>query len=308
MSEPYHIPVMVGETLSLLEVQSGGVYFDCTLGGGGHSEAILKAGGRVIAVDRDPEAVEFSKNRLASFGSAFSAHNARFSSIGNVAGDMAGRFDGVIMDLGLSSRMIDDPAKGFSYRHDGPLLMDMGGAGSSARDMVNGLSRDELVSVFRTWGEEHHAARIADAIVRHRGRRPVETTGDLSHIVEDAVGGPMPQKSKARVFQALRIAVNDEIGELRAGLDGALRILKPGGRICVISYHSIEDREVKTFMRDRANPCICPKDFPVCRCGRKAELGIVTKRPVRPSEAEVSMNERARSAILRAAEKTGGWG
>ncbi len=306
MSELYHIPVMVGETLSLLEVRSGGSYFDCTLGGGGHSEAILRAGGIVTAVDRDPEAVEWSEKRLSAFGSAFSAHVARFSRIRDMAGDMAGRFDGVIMDLGLSSRMIDDPAKGFSYRHDGPLLMDMGGAESSARDMVNGLSRAELVSVFHTWGEEHHAARIADAIVRTRDRHPVETTGDLARIVEDAVGGSMPQKSKARIFQALRIVVNDEIGELRTGLDGALAILKPGGRLCVIAYHSIEDREVKNFMRDRANPCICPKNLPECGCGREAELVIVAKRPVRPSEAEIAANERARSAILRAAKKTGG--
>jgi len=296
---------MLNETLSLLDVQRGGVYFDCTLGGGGHSEAILRAGGAVVAVDRDPEAVEWSKNRLSSYGSAFSARVARFSSIRDVAGGMAGRFEGVVMDLGISSRMIDDPAKGFSYRHDGPLSMDMGRAGSSARDLVNGLSRAELVSIFRTWGEEHHAARIADAIIRCRSRRPVETTGDLSRIVEDAVGGAMPQKSKARIFQALRIAVNDEIGELRAGLDGALAILKPGGRLLVIAYHSIEDREVKSFMRDRANPCICPKDFPECRCGRKAELTIVTKRPIRPTGAEISANDRARSAILRAAQKTG---
>jgi 16S rRNA (cytosine1402-N4)-methyltransferase len=302
----YHIPVMVSEVLALLDAHRGGLYLDCTLGGGGHANAVLERGGTVIAMDRDPDAVAWSAARLAPYGPRFTASISRFSRIREVAGERAGRFDGVLMDLGLSSKMIDDPARGFSYRHDGPLLMDMGGAERTARDAVNMMDARELAAVFRTYGEERHAARIAAAIIRARAIRPVETTGGLSSVIESAVGPSLPQKSKARIFQALRIYVNNEIGELREGLEGALEVLRPGGRLCVISYHSLEDREVKTFMRDRANPCTCPPDFPECRCGRSPELRILTKRPARPSEREVAGNERARSALLRAAEKAAG--
>ena len=304
MSGQYHIPVMVAEVLALLDARSGGLYLDCTLGGGGHANAVLERGGTVIAMDRDPDAVAWSAARLAAYGSSFTASIARFSRIREVAGERMGWFDGVLMDLGLSSKMIDDPSKGFSYRLDGPLLMDMGGAGGTARDAVNLMSARDLASVFRTYGEERRAARIADAIVRARALRPIETTGELSRVIESAVGPNQPQKSKARIFQALRIYVNNELEELRAGLEGALEVLRPGGRLCAISYHSLEDREVKTFMSERANPCICPPDFPECRCGRLPELRILTKKPVRPSEREIAVNGRARSARLRAAEKT----
>ncbi len=303
MSEEYHIPVMVSETLAFLDVRKNGLYMDCTLGGGGHSKAILDAGGTVIAVDRDPEAVAFSMARLASRGSRFTAHNARFSRIREIAGERAGSFDGVLMDLGVSSRMIDDPAKGFSYRQDGPLLMDMGGAGETAADVINQLSSRELARIFRDYGEERRASRIANEIVRVRTSHPITGTGELSVIIERAGGPKMPQKSKARIFQALRIYINKELEELREGLEGALAILGTGGRLCVISYHSLEDRIVKTFMREKADPCLCPHDLPICRCGRTPELRILTRKPVTASHEEIAVNERARSAVLRAAEK-----
>jgi 16S rRNA (cytosine1402-N4)-methyltransferase len=303
MSDQYHIPVMVSETLAFLQVKREGLYVDCTLGGGGHSQAILDAGGTVIALDRDAEAVARSAERLASYGERFSAHLARFSRIREIAGDRAGRIDGVLMDLGISSRMIDDPSKGFSYRFDGPLLMDMGGAEETALEVVNRKSSRELADIFREYGEERHSGHIAEAIVRSRAARPITTTGELSRIIEAVVGPKMPQKSKARIFQALRIYVNDELEELRKGLEGALRVLKPEGRLCVISYHSLEDRIVKLFMREKSNPCTCPPDLPVCRCGKEPELRILTRRPVTASEAEIAGNERARSALLRAAEK-----
>ncbi len=303
MSEHYHIPVMLSETLAALQVRPDGLYMDCTLGGGGHSRAILEAGGTVVAIDRDPEAIAWSLQRLLSYGARFSAHLSRFSRIREIAGDRAGRFDGVLMDLGISSRMIDDPSKGFSYRFDGPLLMDMGGADETALDVVNRRSARELADIFHEYGEERHAGRIADSIVRARAVHPVTTTGELSRIIEDVVGPKMPQKSKARVFQALRIYVNNELEELREGLDGALEILKTGGRLCVISYHSLEDRMVKSFMREKSNPCTCPPDFPVCRCGKTPELKLVTRKPVTASGTEIAANERARSALLRTAEK-----
>lgn len=303
MSDSYHIPVMVPETLACLAVRENGRYLDCTLGGGGHSQAILNAGGVVAAIDRDPGAIAFATARLASYGPRFTAHAARFSRMREIAGDRAGSFDGVLMDLGISSKMIDDPAKGFSYRQNGPLLMDMGGAGQTAADAVNRLPSRDLARIFREYGEERLAGRIAEAIVTARAARPIETTGELAEIIERAAGPKKPQKNKARVFQALRIYVNGELEELREGLDAALGILKPGGRLCVISYHSLEDRIVKTFMRDKANPCICPSDFPVCRCGRSPELRPVTRKPVTASPEECAANERARSAILRAAEK-----
>lgn len=302
MSEPYHIPVMASEVLELLDVVKGGFYIDCTLGGGGHTLAILEKGGRVIGIDRDPGAVEFARNRLAGYTGSFNAQNAVFSQIESVAGGK-GVADGVLMDLGVSSRMLDDHSRGFSFSGDGPLLMTMGLNGETAYDLINSSGADELGRIFRVYGEERHYRKIAALIVQARKKHPINSTGELSVIIEQAVGGRMPQKSKARIFQALRIYLNDEIGELKRGLAGALNVLKAGGRICVISYHSLEDREVKTFFRDKAFPCICPPDFPVCTCGLKPELKILTNKGIKASEEEMRLNTRARSAIMRCAEK-----
>ena len=221
----------------------------------------------------------------------------------DIVGGESGSVDGIVMDLGVSSRMIDDPSRGFSYRHDGPLLMTMGETERTAYDVVNTMSASELAFVFKKYGEERSASRIARAIVDARSSRQIETTGDLAEIVEKTVGFRHPQKSKARVFQALRIYVNREMEELESGLEGSCAVLRSGGRLCVISYHSIEDRMVKNFLRERANPCICPPDLPICRCGRTPDIRVVTTKPVAPRTDEVEQNTRARSARLRVGEK-----
>ena len=297
---------MLDEVVTYLDVAAGGLYIDCTLGGGGHTRAILERGGTVIGIDRDPDAVNHTRRYLSGFKGRFYAHVARFSAVGDVAGSHAGAVDGVLMDLGVSAKMVDDPSKGFSYRQSGPLLMNMGCSDKTAFDIVNRMPVHELSSLILKFGEERKAHTIAGAIERARSSHPIETTVELADIIEKAVGSRMPQKSKARVFQALRISVNDELDELQLGLDGALYLLKSRGRLCVISYHSLEDRAVKNFMREQSAPCICPPDLPQCRCGKQARLRIITKKAVRPSSEEVDRNPRARSARLRAAEKVGG--
>ncbi len=296
---------MLDQVLDLLRIREDGFYIDCTLGGGGHAEAMLLRGARVLGSDRDAESIAFAKNRLSRFGERFQAARARFSSIKEIVGVHAGTVDGVLMDLGVSSRMIDVPARGFSYLEEGPLTMDMGLSATRADEIVNTWDRERLTRIFRVYGEERHAARIADAIVRRRASAPISTTSDLARLVEETVGGHLPQKSKARIFQALRIAVNDEMDELGQGLEGARDVLRPGGRLCVISYHSLEDRLVKNFMRDQEHPCICPPDLPFCRCGKTPAMRVVTRKPVMADERETAANPRARSAVLRAAEKLG---
>ncbi|MBA7586003.1 Ribosomal RNA small subunit methyltransferase H [subsurface metagenome] len=305
MSDQYHIPVMVTEVLKYLGVVNDGIYVDCTLGGGGHSQAILSEGGSVIGFDRDRDAVAYSEKRLSKYGNLFNARVARFSGLADMVGDNAGRIKGIIMDLGVSSRMIDEPSRGFSYRLDGPLKMTMDTGGETAFDIVNRKSIPELTDIFKQYGQERNAARIARAIDDARLVKPIETTLQLADIIEKNVSSHKPQKSKARIFQALRIYINDEIGELRKGLEGAVRVLEPGGRLCVITYHSLEDREVKMFMRTKADPCICPSDLPVCSCGLSPELRILTRKSLKPSPEEINGNSRARSAALRVSEKMG---
>ncbi len=305
MTEPFHIPVMVSEIMRYMNVGEGGLYFDCTLGGGGHSQEILKRGGAVIAVDRDRRAVEYAGERLSEYQGRFSARVAKYSAMSEVAGACAGLVDGVLMDLGVSSRMIDDPSRGFSYVSDGPLDMNMEGRGLTAFDVVNTFDTNELTRIFREYGEERFAGKIARNIVKIRSAHPIDSTKQLADIVESTVGGRLPQKSKARIFQSIRIYVNDEIGELEAGLDAAVDILRAGGRLCVISYHSLEDRTVKRFIKRNADPCICPPDLPVCSCGLLPKLKQISGKAVRPSPEEMDSNSRSRSALLRVAEKIG---
>ncbi len=256
-----------------------------------------------IGIDRDDGAVEYAEDKLIAYRDRFEAHVTTFSNIIEVSGIYAGKIDGVLMDLGVSSRMIDNPSRGFSYKKNGPLLMNMGCSDVNAFEIINTKSKKELSRIFKEYGEERHARKIADSIVNFRSSHPIKTTRELADIVEKSVGGKMPQKSKARIFQALRIYVNDEINELRRGLDGALKVMKTGGRLCVIAYHSLEDRIVKEFMKTQAYPCICLPDMPICRCGRLPTMKIITRRAVRASEQEVISNIRSRSALLRVAEK-----
>lgn len=283
MGEPLHEPVMVAEVTELLGDRR--IVLDLTVGAGGHAEALLAAGvGRVIGIDRDPEALRLASARLARFGARFAAVRARFS-----RPPVQGPVDGVLYDLGLSSMQLDRPERGFSYRLAGPLDMRMGPDGPSAMELVNEAPEAELARIIAGYGEEPRARRVAAAIVRARGRAPIRTTEELARIVAGALGrrrgGPHPAR---RTFQALRIAVNEELDELAASLPRAAALLPPGGRLVVIAYHSLEDRIVKRFLLGEPS------------------LRVLTRGPRRPSAAERERNPRARSAKLRAAEKLAG--
>lgn len=305
MSE--HEPVLLSETIDLLKPRSDSLYLDGTLGGGGHAEAILVAsspGGRLIGLDRDPGAIERARQRLARFGDRIELYERNFAEIGQTPALASVRLDGALLDLGLSSTQIHEKARGFSYQQDAPLDMRMGPRGEPARDLLSRAEIDDLTGIIRRYGEERHARRIALAIVRERERQPIETTGRLREIVERSVPrSEHPLKSVARVFQSLRIAVNEELEALAAGLPQIAGRLVEGARLVVISYHSLEDRIVKRYFRELATDCICPPDFPVCRCDKRSEGVILTPRPWTPGSQETERNPRARSAKLRAIER-----
>jgi len=302
-----HEPVLLSESIELLTPRSAGLYLDGTLGGGGHAEAILEAatpGGRLIGLDRDPRAIEHARGRLARFADRIELYEMDFAEIANTPELASARLNGALLDLGVSSPQIDEMARGFSYQRDAPLDMRMGPRGEPARDLLARADIEDLTDVIRRYGEERHARRIALAIVRERDRLPIETTGRLREIVEQTV--PRSEhalKSVARVFQALRIAVNDELEALSAGLPQIVERLVEGARLVVISYHSLEDRIVKRYFRELAADCVCPPDFPVCRCEKRSEAVVLTPRPVRPGPDEAERNPRARSARLRAIER-----
>jgi 16S rRNA (cytosine1402-N4)-methyltransferase len=309
MSRSYHEPVLAREMVEILRPRSGGLYLDATLGGGGHAEAILAASspaGRLIGLDRDPAGIEYARRRLAPYNDRIELFLLDFADLDEVPAlaEAAPCLGGALFDLGVSSTQIDDLARGFSYRQDAPLDMRMGPRGEPARDLLSRADLDDLTTILRDYGEERHARRIARAIVRERERDAIATTGRLRSIVEEAVPASSHRlKSVARVFQALRIAVNDELHALEEGLEKCVSRLEDGARLTVIAYHSLEDRIVKHFFRELARDCICPPDFPVCRCDARAEAVILTPKPVRPSPAEVTANPRARSALLRAIER-----
>jgi len=307
----YHEPVMLDEVLDALAVKQGGVYVDCTVGGGGHAFGILERAapdGILVGLDRDPHAMAAAAERLKTFGKRVTLVQADFRDLARIlAGLGVKSVDGVLYDLGVSSHQFDDPERGFTYREDAPLDMRMDPAASTtAADLVNTLSQDELTRIIRRYGEERWASRIAAFIVEERRRKPIRTTGELVEVIKRAIPararrqGPHPAR---RTFQALRIAVNAELEDLASSLREAVDILKPGGRICVLAYHSLEDRVVKETFREMALTCVCPPGLPVCRCGRQPLLRVLTTRPRRPSPAEIAANPRSRSARLRAAER-----
>ncbi|MBI4829400.1 MAG: 16S rRNA (cytosine(1402)-N(4))-methyltransferase RsmH [Nitrospinae bacterium] len=310
-----HIPVLLNEVLSFIGGPQTGIVADATIGGGGHAEAILRAMGmaRVIGLDQDGEAVERVRARLTPlFPGRIRVEKARFDQLGEVL-DRLGtpRVDAALFDLGVSSFHLDDPARGFSFLRDGPLDMRMDRDDPlTAADIVNHREERELSLIFRQYGEERHATRIARAIVRERARAAIETTGALAEIVAAAIPARERRASAihpaTRVFQALRIAVNRELEILDPALRAAAERLSPGGRIAVISFHSLEDRIVKRAFADMEPQCRCPKDLPVCRCGRPGILRVLTRKPVAPGSAEVEQNPRARSARLRVAERLSG--
>lgn len=305
-----HVPVLFNEVMEALNIQPGGIYADCTVGGGGHSSGIcgrLSENGILIAVDRDREALAAAEKRLAPYGCEKRFVHANYSDAEAIAEAAGRKLNGILLDLGVSSYQLDNPERGFSYMQDAPLDMRMDGSDRlTAYDIVNGYSREDLTRIIRDYGEERWAARIAEFIVRERAVSPVDSTGKLTEIIKAAIPakarrtGPHPAK---RTFQAIRIEVNDELGHLREAMQRLPDLLESGGRIAVITFHSLEDRIVKTEFEKRLDPCTCPKDFPVCVCGKVADVKRVTRKPVVPSEKETEENPRARSAKLRVLEK-----
>jgi len=311
MEEFYHLPVMPEECLEGLDIDPAGIYVDATLGGGGHSELIAKrlTSGRLICLDRDEEAIAAGKKRLSPYPNVAFV-KTDFRELKHALERVGiGGIDGALFDLGTSSHQLDVPARGFSYMKDAPLDMRMDREQSySAYDFVNGEDEAEIKRVLYEYGEERYAARIASAIVAERAKKPIETTFALSEIIKSAMPAAARREKQhpaKRSFQAIRIAVNSELDALREGLSGAFETLKPGGRLCVITFHSLEDRIVKEFFAQKAKGCICLPDFPVCVCGRKPELRLIRRKPVTAGADELERNPRSRSANLRVAERLG---
>ena len=305
-----HTPVLFNETMDALAVKKDGIYVDGTAGGGGHSAGIcerLSENGLLIAVDRDTEALAAAEARLKDYKCRKKLLHTNYSDIEAIEEAAGGKVDGILLDLGVSSYQLDNPDRGFSYMKDAPLDMRMDeGDRMTAYDVVNGYDRKELARVIREYGEENWADRIAEFIVKERQNAPIETTGALTEVIKAAIPararrtGPHPAK---RTFQAIRIEVNDELGHLREAVERLPDLLESGGRIAIISFHSLEDRIVKTEFDRRLNPCTCPKEFPVCVCGRVADVKKVSRKPITASEEELESNPRARSAKLRVLEK-----
>ncbi len=302
-----HIPVLLRETIDGLNVRPGGLYLDATLGGGGHTQAILSASapdGRVLGLDRDPEAAARAAMRLATFGERVQIRPLSFAHLGAaVAATEWGLFDGVLFDLGYSSWQIDDPQRGFSFRFDAPLDMRFNPAEAEtppAATLINELPVDELAQLIRRYGEEPHSRRIAQAIA---AARPIATTKQLAELIAATIKRRGPRHPATRTFQALRIAVNQELTALEEALPQAVQILRPGGRLAVITFHSLEDRIVKQFMKREQRACICPPEAPICTCGHRPTLRIVNRKPITPTADEIAANPRSRSAKLRLAER-----
>jgi 16S rRNA (cytosine1402-N4)-methyltransferase len=306
----YHESIMKNEVLHYLNVHEEGVIVDGTLGDGGHTEFILKNTApeiRVFAIDRDPSAIERAKERLSPFQDRVTLAHGNLGDIKNLAFENGiTQIVGVLMDLGVSSPQLDTPERGFSIQHDGPLDMRMDPSQkTSAADLLRNLSDAELVSIIKNFGEERYAKRVVRAIRREQIERPITTTGQLSKIVAKVVVSSRHSRihPATRTFQALRIAVNDELGQLEFALRGVMGLLNSTARIAVISFHSLEDRIVKTFFRDEQKGCSCPPKMPMCVCGREPTLKILTRKPLTPSEEEVARNPRSVSAKLRVAER-----
>jgi 16S rRNA (cytosine1402-N4)-methyltransferase len=305
-----HVPVLADEVRELLAVQPGETVVDATFGAGGHARLLardLRGRGKLVAVDRDPTVKPFFDRFKAASGVEARFLRGDFAIVLSQLAANGVQADAILLDLGVSSMQIDRPERGFSYATDAPLDMRMDpSAELSARDVVNEWDERELATVFRRYGEERYAAKIARAIVQRRSRAPYARTGELVDTIKSAIPTPArfgdghPAK---RVFQALRIAVNDELAALETALPAALSMLRPGGRLAVISFHSLEDRAVKRFLQEHTKGCTCPPDFPVCVCGKEPELRLLTRKAVRPSARELDANPRAASARLRGAVK-----
>lgn len=306
-----HLPVMVKEVIKYLDLKPGTKIIDCNIGEGGHSKEIIKRigrGGRLLGIDRDREAIASARKNLSKFESQIKFVNGSFDSLSEIA--LSNDFtdvSGILFDLGLSSRQIETPGRGFSWRRDETLDMRMDQTkGLTAAELLQAASKEDLINILRDYGEIKFAPRLASRIVKEREQGRLETTGQLAALVSElspAVKRKRRLHSATKVFQALRIAVNDEIKQLTETLPQALSLLRPGGRIVIISFHSLEDRIAKKWLKQESKDCICNKEVPVCRCLHKSQIKILTKHPITPSESEIKNNPRSRSAKLRAGEK-----
>ena len=304
-----HIPVLFRESIDALDIKPDGLYADCTAGGGGHSNAILdrlSESGRLVAIDRDPEAIETLTKRFEGRENV-SIVNDNFFNIKSILSQFTDEgADGILADLGVSSHQLDDAARGFSFHADAPLDMRMSMQGMSAADAVNSLSQRELQDIIYRYGEDKFAPRIAAGIVRARAEKPIETTLELAEIVKSSIPAAARREGghpARRTFQALRIYVNGELDGLDRAIGDMFDSLKVGGRLAIITFHSLEDRIVKSEMQQAARGCTCPPEFPVCVCGKKPLVKLVTRKPIVSGPAELEENPRARSAKLRVAEK-----
>ncbi|MCX7884124.1 MAG: 16S rRNA (cytosine(1402)-N(4))-methyltransferase RsmH [Caloramator sp.] len=305
-----HKSVLLEECINGLNIKKNGIYVDGTLGGAGHSKEILKlldGNGLLIGIDQDINAIRASKEKLAEFSNVNFIHD-NFCNIKHILNDLnIDKVDGILLDLGVSSHQLDEPLRGFSYMNNAPLDMRMNNENEfTAADVVNRYSKEELERVIREYGEEKWAKRIAEFIVKKRQKKNIETTFELVDIIKAAIPasarreGPHPAK---RTFQAIRIEVNKEIEILEKAVNDCIDVLVKDGRICIITFHSLEDRIVKNVFKRRENPCTCPPSFPVCVCNQRPEIKVITKKPILPSQSELTENPRARSAKLRIAEK-----
>lgn len=306
-----HTSVLFEECMEGLDIRPDGIYVDGTLGGGGHSEGICKRlgeKGMLIGIDRDRDALNAAEKRLEAYPCQKVFVQSNYSDIKDVLADLEiDSIDGALLDLGVSSFQLDNPDRGFSYMQEAPLDMRMSQDDDfTAYDVVNTYDADELKNIIFKYGEERWASRIADFIVKARKDKPIETTGQLVDIIKAAIpasarrDGPHPAK---RTFQAIRIEVNDELGQLEKAVDEFCDVLSTGGRLCIITFHSLEDRIVKDIINKRINPCTCPKEFPVCVCGKVGDIKKKSNKPIAPTAEEIERNPRSRSAKLRVAEK-----
>ena len=301
-----HIPVLFNETIEGLNINPDGIYVDGTAGGAGHSKAIASklTGGRLIAIDQDPDAIKVATERLV--GLPATVVHSNYREMRSVLDELGiESVDGVLLDIGVSSFQLDNTDRGFSYHGAAPLDMRMSKEGTSAAELVNSLSAEELCAIFRDYGEEKFAWKIAQNIVKAREDKPIETTEELSEIIALSVPAAVRREGNPsrQCFQALRIAVNDELGALKDGINAAFDSLKSGGRLAIITFHSLEDRITKNMFRDFCTGCTCPPDIPICVCHKKPRGKLVTRKPISASEKELKENPRSRSAKLRIIEK-----
>lgn len=310
--EFHHYSVLLNETIENLNIRPDGIYVDGTLGGGGHSYQILKRlgeNGKLIGIDQDADAIQAAGERLAEFGNKATLIRSNYANMKEELHAIGvNGVDGIVLDLGVSSFQLDTPERGFTYREpDAPLDMRMDDRQSqTAKDIVNGYSEMDLYRIIRDYGEDKFAKNIAKHIVAARQVKPITTTGELTEIIRESIPMKMQVKSghpAKRTFQAIRIELNRELDVLRDSLDGMIDILDDGGRLCIITFHSLEDRIVKTIFRKNENPCTCPSDFPVCVCGKKSKGKVITRKPILPGETEMEENPRSKSAKLRIFER-----